>query len=184
VNLRTLATSLAVSALAVAAPPAAGHFGFAGNLNLEFGGDEVARVYFQDQSEQSVRAGQGATLALGGHYRPADSNFDFTATVGYKFVTTKATNATISLNRTVFELRADYFLPNSTWIGAGPVWHSGIRLDADGLAPNMDFGTASGFTVKYGWKWIAASYTAIKYKDEFGLTYSGDAFGISLVGRF
>lgn len=162
----------------------AGRFGWVLGLDAEFGGDEVAKLYFTDNSTQSVNAGQGVTLDVGGHYRPYQSALDFVGTVGYKYVTTKASNATITLTRTVFEFRADYWLNRDVWIGAGPVMHTGIKLNSGGFAQNLGFDNATGVTAKFGWNLLALSYTAMKYKDEFGTTYSANNFGLSLVARF
>lgn len=182
---KTLFIALASLGIAVpASAQASGHGGWVLKADAEFGGDEVAKVYFANGDTQSVRAGQGMSLGVGGHYRPADSKWDFSGTVGFKYTSTKAVNTNINMNRTVFEFRVDRFLEDGWWIGAGPVVHTGIRFNADGLAPNLGFDSATGLTAKVGWRWIALSYTGITYKDEFKNSYAASSVGVSLIGRF
>jgi len=155
-------------------------FGFVGELDLEYGGDNVATVLFTNGSSQNVRAGQGGTLAIGMHYRPARWDVDFSATVGYKFVTTAASNANIGISRTVFQILATYDPANSWWIAAGPVWHQGVKFDADGLGPNLDLGDSVGFTIQGGWKWIGLTYTNMEYTEQ--TTGRRNKFDASAIG--
>jgi hypothetical protein len=179
--------SLSLLALGMALPAAAqtpGKGGWVFKLGAEFGGDEVAKVYFSDGSTQSINAGQGLSLGVGGHYSPAGTKWDFNGTVGFKYTSTKGRDASINMNRTELEFRADRFLEEGWWIGAGPVIHTGTRFSAGGFAPNVDFDSATGLTAKVGWKWVALSYTGIKYKSEFGQSVDASNFGIVFFGRF
>jgi hypothetical protein len=184
--LLTLLGAQATAYGATAAQRQSGHLGWQLTANAEFGGDEVAKVYFTNGYTQSVRAGQGVGLGVGGHYSFADSGFDLSAIIGFKYVTTKASNADIHLNRTVLEFLGTYQFPNNTWISVGPVLHRGINFDAGGLAPNVGFDNASGITFKAGWRWIGVSYTDIKYQDTsvYRDTYNASNVGFFLIGRF
>ena len=159
-----------------------GHFGFVGELDLEFGGDDIAEVQFTNGSTQTVKAGQGGTLAIGGHYRPANSDFDFSATVGYKFVTTAASNADIGVDRVVFKALVIYDPANSWWVAAGPVWHDGTKFHGDGFVSDIKFDDAVGFTAQAGWKWIGLTYTNMEYKFR-GIKVDGSSIGLSLTWR-
>ena len=165
-------------------PASQGHFGFTMYTGASFGGDEIAKLYFTDGSTQSVNAGQGLEFGVGCHYKLPALPVDLSATVGYKSVTTAAKNADIHLDRTVLELRADYLINRTWWIGAGPVWHKSINFDAGGLAPNIGFQDASGATVKVGWRWFALSYVNMKYTDEFGGKYDASNLGLSVIGKW
>src|SRR5262245_7574586 len=91
-------------------------FGFTPEADLEFGGDDFATVSFEDGDSQDISLGQGLTLALGGQYKPAEfSPFAVRATVGYKFVTTSATNADIGITRIVYEVVGSYRLASDFW---------------------------------------------------------------------
>lgn len=160
-------------------------FGFTFEADLEYGGDDIATVNFTDGSSQHVKTGQGLTLALGGHYRAAESSpFSVRATVGYKFVTTAAENADIGIDRKVVEVVGNYRWPSNWWVGAGLTHHAGIEFDGDGFGPDVDFDDATGFTVEAGWKWIALSYTGMDYTDEFGGDWDASSVGITLTTKF
>jgi hypothetical protein len=158
-------------------------FGFVGELDLEFGGDQVASVLYTNGSTQGVNAGQGGTLALGMHYRPARWDVDLSATLGYKYVTTAASNADINISRTVLQVLATYDPADSWWVGAGPVWHNGVKFDVGGLGRNLDLGNSTGFTLQAGWKWIGVTYTKMDYTEVTtgrGYKYDASAVGITL----
>lgn len=160
-------------------------FSFAFGADAEFGGDDVATVAFVDGSHQNVRAGQGVSLSLGGYFRPApESPFGVRATLGYKYVTTKASNADITLTRVVTELVGTYRFNDSFWMGAGPVRHSSIKFDGGGLGPDLRFDSATGFRAEAGWRWFALAFTGISYKDEFGNSYGANSIGVSFTNRF
>lgn len=148
-------------------------------FNAEFGGDPVTTVLFVDGSTQDVNAGQGISLSIGRFIRPNAGPFMFSGGLGYKYVTTKADNADITLTRFVLDARVDRGLQNNLWIGAGPVLHFGTKLKTDGLGPNETYDAALGLNVRFGWKALSATYTVMSYKGEFGGTYNASGIGFS-----
>jgi hypothetical protein len=150
----------------------------------EFGGDKVATVVYTDNSTQSVNAGQGLTLSVGGHYKFSSIPLDIMATAGYKYVTTRASNANIYISRVVPALQVSYWFTDSWWVGLGPTWHTNNEFRGGQIATNLKFDTAMGATLQGGWKFVALSYTNIKYKDQYGFKYDASNFGIALIGRF
>lgn len=159
--------------------------GFAFEADLEYGGDEIATLEFEDGSSQDVKTGQGITLALGGHYRAEDSPFSVRGTVGYKYVTTQASNADISIGRTVVEVVGNYLFDNGWWVGAGLTHHTGIKFDGDDFVPDVDFKDATGPTVEIGWRWIALSYTNLDYETKFGgFELDASSIGLTLTNKF
>ncbi|MBL8265923.1 hypothetical protein [Steroidobacter sp.] len=161
-----------------------GRFGFTAEADLEYGGDDIATFDFDDGTTQDVTTGQGVTVAIGGYYRWADSPLSLRSTVGYKYVTTKASNADISVSRVVLEAVGNYQWDNGWWVGAGLTHHSNIKFDADGFGPNADFDDAFGPTVELGWRWIGLSYTNLDYEDEWGGEWDASNFGLTLTARF
>jgi opacity protein-like surface antigen len=158
-----------------------GGFGFVGELGIEFGGDEVAEVFMDDDSSENIKAGDGFAFAVGAHYRPPGWVVDFSGTVGYKVDETTATNASIRISRTTVELLAHFDPKENWWIAAGPVWHNGVKFDADGFGENVNMGSATGFTLQAGWRWIAVKYTDMEYTEEFtgrGFKIDGSSIGI------
>jgi hypothetical protein len=102
-------------------------FGFLIEGAIEYGGDDIVTVNFKDGSSQNIKAGQGGTLAIGGYFKPDRSSpFSVRATLGYKFVTTAASNADIRIDRMVYELVGDYAWPNGWFVGGGLARHSSI----------------------------------------------------------
>src|SRR3954463_8928079 len=83
-------------------PEHGAHAGFLMQTDLEFGGDTVATVGFEDGDTQNVHAGQGISLGVGGYVRPSDRvPIEISGAIGFKYVTTAADNADINLSRTV-----------------------------------------------------------------------------------
>jgi hypothetical protein len=152
---------------------------------LEFGGDDVAEVYFVDGSKQSVKAGQGASIGIGTEFQvPSLKKLLFHATAGYKFVTTKADNANISLSRVPVQLTANWMVTKQLRFGAGLASHQNIRFKADGIGEDISFRSSLGPTVELAYGVIGLSYTAMTYKDQAEKKYSADALGVSITLAF
>lgn len=148
-------------------------------VNAEYGGEAVATILFDDGSTQDVRAGQGISLSIGRFVRPNAGPYMISGGIGYKYVTTKASNADITLTRWILDARADYGLPNNLWVGAGPVVHVGTTFKGDNLGPDVTFDPAIGLNLRIGWKTLSATYTLMSYKDESGGTFDAGAIGFS-----
>lgn len=160
-------------------------FGFVLEAALEAGGDRVVETLFEDGTTQTMRAGQGGTVAIGGEIRPHwESPLALRATVGFKYVTTAATNVDITLTRVPIEVVGTYTLANDFRVGGGYVRHSAARFKGGGLGPDVDFEEAQGGTIELGWRWLALSYTMLNYTDEFGNRYDASSGGLSLLGTF
>lgn len=164
--------------------PASDRLGLVLEGNLEFGGDDVATIVFDDGSSEDVKAGDGVTVAGGLHFQPAHSPLDLRATVGYKFVRTEDGDSDLGMNRVVWELAGTLDLGQKFWIGGGLTHHSNIEFDADGLDRDLEFDDATGYTLEAGWSFIALTYTDLEYTDEFGNDYDASNVGVSFIGRF
>jgi len=164
--------------------PSPGHFGPMLELSGEFGGDNVAQVFFTDGGSQDIKAGQGVTIAGGLHYQPAGFPIDFSATVGYKFVRTRAYNTDLGMDRVVLKFTGTYMLPNHFWVDAGPVWHTSVHLNGDGYIPDVDFDDAVGGTVGLGWRWIGLTYTDIHYNSPETGRIDGSNVGVTFAWKF
>jgi hypothetical protein len=139
------------------------------------------KVFYTNGDTQTIRAGQGFSLALGAHYQLAALPLDFAATVGYKYVTTAASNANINIGRVVIKATGTCELPQKFWVAAGPVWHVGTRLNGDGFVPNIDFGDSLGGTVGVGWRWFGISYTNIHYSSPLTGVVNGSNVGVNVI---
>ena len=161
-----------------------GHFGPVLELDADFGGDNVARVFYTDGSTQDIKAGRGVVPAVGVHYHLASAPVDFVLTAGYKFVTTRADNADIHIDRVEIKALGTYELPRNFWIDAGPVWHTGIRFHGGGFIPDFSFNDAVGAAVGFGWRWIGIAYTDIHYSSPVTGDVDASNAGITLAYEF
>lgn len=149
---------------------------------LEMGGSRVATTTFTDGSTQTMQAGQGGTFAVGAEVRPsAGSPLVVRGTVGWKFVTTAASNTSIGLTRVPLELVASWSIDNNWRVGAGYVRHTAIEFDAGGFGPDVSFDDANGATIEVGWRKLSITYTAMEYTDEYATRYNASSGGISFV---
>jgi hypothetical protein len=147
---------------------------------MEFGGDEVAKVQFTNGDTQSVKAGQGVSLAVGGEFQlPKLEKLLLRATVGYKYVTTMADNAHIRLTRVPLHVTANWMLAKKLRISAGIVNHQGIKFNAGGIGDNGKLKSSTGPIFEIAYHGVGLTYTAMTYKDQADLSYSANAIGVS-----
>lgn len=150
---------------------------------FEFGGDEVAEIYFTNGETQSVKAGQGVSIALGGEYQfPKVEKLLLRGTIGYKYVTTQADNAHIRLTRIPLHLTANWMATEKIRLGAGVVTHRNINFKADGIGENATFDGATGAIFEVAYSGVGLSYTAMTYKDQNNYAYSANAIGLTISG--
>jgi len=195
-NSRAIAGLLFAAAIAAAptayaqrahtAPGVSGkRVGFEVQTDLDFGGDDLATVSFTNGKTQDVKAGQGVVVSAGVHFRPVDTTpFDMQVLVGYKYVTTAASNADINVSRVVLQLLGDYQFSNGVYLGGGLVQHSGTKLDGDGFFRNIDFDDSTGFVLESGWRWVGLHYTNIKYSNRFAKDIDASHVGLRVTFRF
>jgi hypothetical protein len=156
--------------------------GFALDLSVEMGGDDFLEVFFTNGGSQTLRAGQGGTLSVGGILRPsATSPLSLRGTLGFKFVTTAADNANIMFTRIPVELVGSYHFPNGMRVGAGVVHHANNRFNGDGFVADASFDAATGATAEIGYKAFAATYTALDYRFNGGAPINGGSFGAQVL---
>lgn len=147
---------------------------------LELGGDEVAKVYFTNGNDQSVKAGQGGSIAVGGQFQlPKVERFLLRATVGFKYVTTAADNVHIRLTRIPIQFTGNWMAAKKLRVGAGLAMHTNIKFKADGIGEDLTFAGASGPTFEVAYSGIGLTYTAMTYKDNYKNSYSANAIGLS-----
>lgn len=147
---------------------------------VEYGGDKIVDLLFANGDTQTLRAGQGGTIAAGLQFQPASvPRFSVAATVGYKFVTNASSNASIGMSRIPIEVTGRWKLDPDWWIGAGLVRHAAVKIEGDGFFPDADLDASTGATLELGWRWAALTYTGIDYTDPVGQKFDGGSFGVS-----
>lgn len=151
-------------------------------FGLEFGGDKIAEVLFTDGSRQSVVAGQGGTIAAGLDYRAtATSPVSVRATVGFKFLSTKADNANIGVTRIPIEVVGSYHIDKDWRVGVGVAAHTAVKFHADGLGQDISFGSAVGATAELAWRWVGVTVTPMSYTSG-NTKVNATSFGVSFLG--
>ncbi|MEQ9286856.1 MAG: hypothetical protein RIG77_08115 [Cyclobacteriaceae bacterium] len=155
------------------------------DFTAEFGGDAIAEVYFTNGDDQSVKAGQGLSIGVGGEFTvPKLEKLKFRGWVGYKYLTTQANNANITLTRVPIHLTANWMITDDIRIGTGLAMQTGVKFKADGLGDDINFNSASGPMFELAWRWIGLRYTLMEYKDDSGEIYNANAIGVSLSFAF
>lgn len=151
------------------------------DFSAEFGGDPVAKVYFTNGDDQKVKAGQGVSIGIGGEFTvPKVEKLKFRGWVGYKFLTTQADNANITLTRIPINVTSNWMITKDFRVGAGLAMQTGIKFKADGLGEDIDFNNSAGPLFEFAWKFIGIRYILMNYKDGAGKTYNANAFGVTL----
>ena len=152
---------------------------------LEFGGDNIAEVYFTDGSTQKMNAGQGGTLFAGGQIRLNKSEKLFLrGSVGIKYLTTKADNVHVRLTRIPLQLSLNYVPVKKLRFAAGVVSHQAINLKFDGIGEDAKFKSSPGLQLEAGYGLFALSYTFMKYKDDNNESFNANAIGVTISGVF
>ena len=181
----TLLAALSVSAMAAQAAEPGRRGGFLAQMDLDFGGDDIATLSFIDGDTQDVKAGQGIGIGIGGWVRPvATVPFELQGILGYKVVFTAADNADIKVTRSTLQLNGVYRFANEWYVGAGFVRHMSPELDGDGFFEDVEFDDANGFNAEVGWRWIALHYTKIEYSTPGYEDADASNVGIRFTYRF
>jgi hypothetical protein len=147
------------------------------DAGVEYGGDEILKVYFTNGGDQSMKAGQGAFVAVGGDFR--SKKIMLRASVGLKFNTTAAENANIRFTRVPINVIPYWRITEDIRFGVGVTSHQKIHLTGDGFVSDMDFTSKMRPRVEVGYKWAALTYTSMTYKDEFNDNFSATSLGFS-----
>lgn len=148
---------------------------------VEYGGDKLLEVLFTNGNTQTMRAGQGGYIALGGELAfEKVKNLMFRATIGLKYNTTAADNANIRLVRFPINVLAYWKIKQDFRFGTGITTHQGIRLKGDDFFPDTNLKSNLGVRFEFGYKWIAITYTTIRYRDKSEQSFSASSIGAAL----
>lgn len=148
---------------------------------IEYGGDETLQVFFTNGEDQTMRAGQGGYIAIGGELQISSiDQLMLRASIGVKYNTTAADNANIRLTRFPAHLTPFWKINDDFRLGIGVTTHLSPRLKGDGFIPDVAYTSAVGPRFEFGYKWIALTYTAISYEDGTGESFSASSIGASI----
>ena len=147
---------------------------------IEFGGDDILEVFFTNGESQTITAGQGGYISVGGQLD--FSSIDFLmlrGSVGIKYVTTAADNANIRLTRIPINLTAFWKITDDIRLGVGGISYQGIKLNGDGFLPDTQYTSPLGAKIEFGYKWAALTYTMASYEDPDNQIFSANSIGFS-----
>ncbi|MDZ7880823.1 MAG: hypothetical protein U5L45_24315 [Saprospiraceae bacterium] len=148
---------------------------------IEYGGDEILKVLFTNGGDQTMRAGQGAYLAVGGQFEFVKlKSLMIRTSLGIKYNTTAADNANIMLTRLPFVVMPFFRIKDDFRIGVGVTSHQRIKLKGDSFFSDVEYKSTVGPRIEFGYKCIALTYTAISYEDKNDKSYSANSLGLSL----
>ena len=183
-QLRAVALALALGAASAANAADESRGGFLLNMDLDYGGDDLATVSFEDGDSQNIKAGQGVAVGLGGWIRVSQTlPLELHGALGYKYVTTAASNADITVTRTTLQLDAVYRFENDWYFSAGMVRHTGPKLDGDGWFDSINFDDATGLNLELGWKWVGLHFTNMDYSADGYEDVNASNIGVRLTWR-
>ncbi len=152
---------------------------------VEYGGDEIIKVFFTNGGDQTMRAGQGGYIAVGGQFEfAAIKNFMLRSSIGFKYNTTAADNANIMLTRIPITLMPHLLLKNNFRVGLGISTHQGVNFNGDGFVQDIKFTSSLAPRFEVGYKWVSLTYTSMKYKAENGKQLSASCFGVAFSHAF
>lgn len=151
--------------------------------NLEYGGDEVLEVFFENGNSQKMLAGQGATLFTGVRW-PLGRNVFFDTSFGIKYVTTAANNANIRFLRYPLEGMLRVEPGAGVYLAGGVTKHlsNNLKIKSEVLEEGYaTYGSNLGVRVEAGWKFVGLSYTNVRYTPKtFAAPLQANTLGLSL----
>lgn len=149
------------------------------DAGLEYGGDEFLEVFFTNGEDQTMRAGQGGYLAIGGQFEFASIESLMIRTyIGIKYNTTAADNANIRLTRLPFVFMPYWKINDDFRLGVGATKHLNVKFKGDGFVPDENWTSTWGTRFEFGYRWVALTYTSVKYETEFE-DLSANSLGLS-----
>lgn len=152
---------------------------------IEYGGDEILEVFFTNGGNQTMKAGQGGYIAIGGEFQfPKVEKILIRTTLGIKYNTTAADNANIRLTRVPINLLAYLKITDDIRIGGGISTHQNVKFKGDDFVGDVDFTSKVGPRFEIGYKWIALTYTAVKYTAMADESVSASSLGLSISTTF
>lgn len=150
---------------------------------FEFGGDEILQVFFSNGGDQTMRAGQGINLGLGGELQFANlKQFMIRSAISLKWTPTAADDANIMFLRFPVHLTPFWKINDDFRFGVGITTHLNPKLRGDGFFPDVSYTSNTNPRFEFGYKWAALTYTPMKYTDQDGEVFSGNSIGFSFSG--
>ncbi|MCC5938499.1 MAG: hypothetical protein JJU34_14565 [Lunatimonas sp.] len=150
---------------------------------FEFGGDEILQVFFTNGGDQTLRAGQGINLGIGGEMQFANfRHLIIRSAIGLKWTPTAADDANVMFLRFPVHLTPFWKINEDFRFGVGITTHLNPKLRGDGFFPDVAYTSSTNPRFEFGYKWFALTYTPMTYQNRQGESFSGNSIGISFSG--
>ena len=132
------------------------------NLGIDFGGDDLATVYYVGGDTSDVKAGE--LLSFSGGLMYSAQKVDTMLTIGYKFDSATASNGDIKYSRYPVDLLALYKIKKFR-LGGGLTYHINPTLKGDGYAANINVALddALGFLIQTDFIIIPSLTVGLRY---------------------
>ncbi|WP_105169330.1 hypothetical protein [Pseudoalteromonas sp. T1lg23B] len=140
---------------------------YALTIGYTAGGDTLGTLEYEDNSDESIKAGAGIVIGAGLNYT-INQNFDVRANGAYHFDSANADNGDVSFNRLSFEVIPYYKLNEYVKLGVGYGVDTSVELDSD-FSDDVTFDNAGKliFSGMYTFEDISASlelrYSSVEY---------------------
>ncbi|MDW7551122.1 MULTISPECIES: hypothetical protein [Pseudoalteromonas] len=105
-------------------------FSFSATAGVSLGGDTIGTLVYEDNSDDTVKAGDGIFIGGGIHYQ-ANKDFDIKLNALYHFDAAEAKNGDLTFSRWAFEAIPYYNLNDNVKLGAGIGFDTSVELDSD-----------------------------------------------------
>lgn len=142
---------------------------------LTYGGDEVGKLYYEDDSTERVKAGGlytvGASLSAN-----VWQQVDVQVNLGYHADSASASNGDMTFSRVVFEAIPYYRLNESVSLGLGLTLHSNVEFDSD-FTEDATFESATGVV-------LSGKYALANTNSEFEFRFVSQEYTLEKVGNF
>ncbi|MGY6523392.1 MAG: hypothetical protein ACXIUD_16800 [Mongoliitalea sp.] len=149
---------------------------------FEFGGDEILQVFFTNGGDQTLRAGQGINLGIGGEMQFANfRHLMIRSAIGLKWTPTAADDANIMFLRFPVHFTPFWKINEDFRFGVGITTHLNPKLRGDGFFPDVTYTSTTNPRFEFGYKWFALTYTPMTYQNRQDI-FSGNSIGIYLSG--
>ena len=137
-------------------------------VDADFGGDDVATVFFEDDSDQDLKAGQGLAISVGGYFRPM-ARFAVRARRPAWATSTsprRPATPTFTCHARCCSSKACTAGPTAfSW--APDSWNTcRPRSTATASSRTSTSTMRSGVNLEIGWRWISVHYVNMSYSSD------------------
>lgn len=135
---------------------------------LTYGGDELAKLEYEDDSTAKVRG--GGLISLGGGFTfSVLDQFDIQTNLAYHLDNASAKNGDVTFSRLELEAIPYYKPTDNLSLGLGVGFHSNVELDSD-FGGSAEFDAASAFIISGKYQIMSSNsvveirYVTVDYK--------------------